>query len=104
MQAGVIFTGGNQEVAVDADILDISQTGIRVKLKQAFVADIEGFVKITMTLPDSGSPFSVHGIIKHQQADDECGVRYIADANESIDDVIFECLELDASTVLIKTV
>ena len=103
MRAGVIFTANNQEVSVEADILDISYTGIRVKLKQAFVADIDGRVKITMTLPDSGSPFSVHGILKHQHVDSECGVHYITPAKESIDDLIFECIELDASTVLIKT-
>ena len=103
MQAGVIFSANNQEVSVEADILDISYTGIRVKLKKGFVADIDGRVKITMTLPESGLPFSVHGILKHQHADTECGVHYITHANSSIDDLIFECIELDASTVLIKT-
>ena len=32
LHAGVIFTANNKEVSVEADILDISYTGIRVKL------------------------------------------------------------------------
>lgn len=102
LQAGVTYQTISQEIAVDADILDISFTGIRVKLKQAIAADIKGPIKITMILPESGTPFSVHGILKHQHSDLECGMHYIDHVDGSIDDLMFECIELDNSTVLIK--
>ncbi len=103
LQAGVMFSSANQEIALDADILDISYTGIRVKLKHPIASDLEGHIKITMTLPESGTSFSVHGILKHQQPDTEYGVHYLDHIEGSIDDVMFECVELDKSTVFIKT-
>lgn len=103
LQAGLRFYSAEQEIALDADILDISYSGIRVRLKQPIAAEIIGHIKITMTLPESGTSFSVHGILKHQQNDTECGVHYVDHIDGSIDDVMFECIELDNSTVFIKT-
>jgi hypothetical protein len=57
-----------------------------------------------MVLPESGTPFSVHGILKHQHVDSECGLHYIDHVEGSIDDLMFECIELDDTTVLIKAV
>jgi hypothetical protein len=103
MQAGVIFNTIDQEITLNADILDISYTGIRVKLKEPIASDIIGHIKITMTLPESGTSFSVHGILKHKHNESECGLHYIEHIEGSIDDVMFECIELDNSTVFIKT-
>lgn len=103
LQAGVTFSSADQEIALDADILDISYTGIRVKLKEPIASGIVGHIKITMRLPESGAAFSVHGILKHQHTDLECGLHYVDHVEGSIDDLMFECIELDASTVFIKT-
>lgn len=103
LQADVVLNSANQEIALDAEILDISYSGIRVKLKKPIAADITGHIKITMILPESGAAFSVHGILKHSQNESECGVHYIDHVEGSIDDLMFECIELDDSTVLIKT-
>lgn len=103
LQADVVINSADQEIALDAEILDISYTGIRVKLKGPLVSEINGHIKITMILPESGAAFSVHGILKHRHSDSECGVHYVDHLEGSIDDVMFECIELDDSTVLIKT-
>jgi hypothetical protein len=105
LRAGIIFNSRkhDQEIALDADILDISYSGIRVKLKHPIADDVSGHIKITMNLPESGAPFSVHGILKHQHIDSECGVHYVDHVEGSIDDLMFECIELDNSTVFIKT-
>jgi len=103
LQADVLFKSADQEIALEADILDISYSGIRVKLKEAVASEINGHIRITMTLPESGTPFSVHGILKHQPTDSECGLHYVDHVEGSIDDLMFECIELDNSTVLIKT-
>ncbi len=106
LQADIIFNSNNrnQEIIVDADIIDISYSGIRVKLKNPIAFAFNGRIKINMTLPESGSPFSVHGILKHQQTDTVCGVHYVDHVEGSIDDLMFECLELENSIVFIKTI
>lgn len=102
LKAGLVFNSKNQEIALDADILDISYSGIRVKLKKPIAADMEGNIRINMTLPESNAPFCVHGILKHRASDDECAFHYVDHIHGSIDDLMFECVELDESTVLIK--
>ena len=103
LQADVVFNTYTQEITLDADILDISYSGIRVKLKNPIADKICGPIKINLLLPESKTPFSVHGILKHQQSELECGVHYVDHVEGSIDDLMFECIELDNSTVLIKT-
>lgn len=108
LQAGLAFSSSTQdkrqEISLDGDILDISYSGIRVKLKHPLTQDLSGNVKITMILPESGTPFSVHGILKHQQNENICGLHYVDHVDGSIDDLMFECIGLDDSTVFIKTV
>ncbi len=103
LRAGLAFTSADQEIELDAEILDISYSGIRVKLKEPIAADFVGPVKITMILPESGAPFSVHGMLKHGHSGSEYGVHYVDHVEGSIDDLLFECIELDTTTVLIKT-
>jgi len=103
LQADLVFNTDNQEIALEADILDISYSGIRVKLKEPIANDMVGNIKINMTLPESNTPFCVHGILKHQTSDDECGLHYVNHIHGSIDDLMFECVELDETTVFIKT-
>jgi hypothetical protein len=103
LQVGLVINSAKQEIELDAEILDISYSGIRVKLKQPIATDLIGNVRINMTLPESNTPFCVHGILKHQASNDECGLHYIDHVEGSIDDLMFECVELDETTVLIKT-
>ena len=106
IRAGVKFNDiFGRETAIDADIVDISFSGIRVKLKQPLNLDVGDKLKITMRLPNSGTPFSVHGVLKHQGADAEVGLAYHRHdhVDGSIDDLIFECIQFCDDTVLIKT-
>ncbi|NJD08775.1 MAG: PilZ domain-containing protein [Methylococcaceae bacterium] len=106
IRAGVKFNDlFGRETAIDADIVDISFSGIRVKLKQPLSLAVGDKIKITMRLPNSGTPFSVHGILKHQGTDAEVGVAYHHHdhVKGSIDDLIFECVQFCDDTVLIRT-
>ena len=103
MQAGIVFNSANQEISLEADIVDISYSGIRVKLREPITHDIGGNIRINMILPESNTPFSVHGILKHQNTDTEYGLHYADHVHGSIDDLMFECVELDETTVLIKS-
>ena len=103
LQAELVFNSAERELILEADILEITQHGIRVKLKRPIAADMTGNVKINMILPESHTPFSVHGQLKHQKEEQECEVHYVDHILGSIDDLLFECVELDETTVLIKS-
>jgi len=55
-----------------------------------------------MVSPESGTPFTVHGTLKHLHSDTEYGVHYTHHIDGSIDDVLFECEKLNDSILLIK--
>ncbi len=93
----------DQETAVNAEILDISRTGIRIKLSKPIDTSTQDKLCITMVLPESGVPFIVHGLLKHQHSKTEYGLHYTDHAEASIDDMIFECVKLNNSTLLIKS-
>jgi len=92
------------EIPLSGEILDISRTGIRIKLSKPLGKDVNDNLKITMVLPDSGIPFTVHGTLKHLHSDTEYGVHVTHHVDGSIDDLLFECVKLTDSTLLIKHV
>ena len=66
----------NQEVDLKGEILDVSRTGIRIKLSHPLDTSVHDKLKITMILPESGAPFTIHGTLKHQHSDTEYGMVY----------------------------
>lgn len=93
----------SQEMALSGEIIDISRTGIRIKLSKPLKKSFNEKLKITMVLPDSGSPFTIHGLLKHQHSESEYGIHYTDHVDGSIDDLLFECVKLDESMLLIKS-
>lgn len=93
----------DQETSLNAEILDISRTGIRIKLNEPLDNNVHGKVKITMYLPESGDPFSVHCKLQNQHSDTEYGLHYTDHVEGSIDDMLFECVKLNDSMFLIKS-
>ncbi len=92
-----------EEIDINAEIVDISRTGIRIRLKNPLQKNINDKLKITMPLPKSGNPFTVHGTLKHLHNDTEYGIHYTDHVEGSIDDILFECIQLNDSTLLIKS-
>lgn len=104
VKADVFSTlSSDQEIALKAEILDISRTGIRIKLCEPLDTSLHDRLKITMFLPESGAPFIVHGMLKHQHAETEYGLHLSDHVEGSVDDLIFECISLNESTLLIKS-
>jgi len=91
------------ETSLSGEILDISRTGIRIKLSKPLGKSVNDNLKITMSLPESGSPITVHGTLKHLHSDTEYGVHYTDHIDGSVDDMLFECVKLSDSTLLIKS-
>ena len=79
----------------DGDVVDISFTGIKIKLKSPMTTDMEGKIKIQLYLPESGTPLSISGIIKHQFSPEELGLHYLDDPSVlAMDKFMFECFKL----------
>lgn len=95
----------DKDASLHAEILDISRSGIRIKLNEPLQTIANNKVKITMYLPDSGAPFSVNCILKNKHSETEYGLHYIENnkAQGSIDDMLFECVKLEESMFLIKS-
>ena len=105
VNAGVFSTcSAEEEIDLDAEILDISRTGIRIKLSEPLDTSVHDRLKITMFLPESGAPFIVHGVLKNQHSETEYGLHLSDHVEGSVDDMIFECISLNESTLLIKSV
>jgi len=100
-----VFTthSSEEEISLNAEIIDISRTGIRIKLSNPLDTSIHDRLKISMFLPESGAPFTVHGTLKHQHSDTEYGLHLADHVEGSIDDMVFECISLSESTLLIKS-
>ncbi len=92
-------------LSLHAEIIDISRTGIRIKFKEPLLNRLENKVKITLSLPDSDTPFSVNCLLQNKHSDTEYGLHYIRSnkVKESIDDMLFECVKLEESMFLIKS-
>jgi hypothetical protein len=86
----------NKELILEGTIIDMSYSGIKIKLKSPINSDLsESEIKINFIIPESGLPVSIHGVIKHLNDHSECGLQYSAQHTENkIDDVMFECIKL----------
>jgi hypothetical protein len=79
---------------LEGEVLDISLTGIKIKLDEPS-GDLGGKIKIALFLPETGIPFSITGVLKHQTTASELGLQYVANANaDAMDRLLFECTKL----------
>lgn len=84
------------EIVIDGLVVDMSYSGIKIKLKEPFDHDVEeAELRISLVLPESGVPVSIHGMIKHVVNQHECGFQYADKHTEDeMDDLMFECVKL----------
>lgn len=85
----------DEEIVIDGQVVDMSYSGIKIKLKQPLTHDVEqAELRISIVLPESQVPVSIHGMIKHVQDRHECGLQYAEKHTEDdIDDLMFECVK-----------
>jgi len=85
------------EIVIDGQVVDMSYSGIKIRLREPLGQSIEeAELRISIILPESGVPVSIHGTIKHIQEEQECGLQYNADRHQEheLDDLMFECVKL----------
>ena len=85
----------DEAIIIDGLVVDMSYSGIKIKLKQPFMQDVEeAELRISIVLPESGVTVSIHGLIKHVQAQHEFGLQYAERHTEDeLDNLMFECVK-----------
>lgn len=85
----------DEEIVIDGMVVDMSYSGIKIRLKQPLGHEVaEAELRISIVLPESQVPVSIHGMIKHVQEQHECGLQY-ADrhSEDELDSLMFECVK-----------
>lgn len=92
-----------KEIVLEGEVVDMSYNGIKIRLNKPLHVDIDhGEIKIEITMPQSGIPISIHGLIKHIREQYECGLQFAANHSEHcVDKLMFECIKLADHTVQI---
>lgn len=90
------------EIQLDADIVDINSFGIKVKLNKPLSAHFSDRIKFELILPESGSTLTIRGLLKDYQENNNQKTN--PQGNISVDEVVYDCLKLSDTTLLIKTV
>ncbi|QPK63316.1 PilZ domain-containing protein [Methylomonas sp. LL1] len=85
----------DEEIIIDGLVVDMSYSGIKIRLQHPLGHEVlEAELRISIVLPESGVPVSIHGMIKHVQEQHECGLQY-ADrhSEDELDSLMFECVK-----------
>lgn len=90
-----IFWGPQADpIMLEGDVQDISLTGIKIRLDRPS-GDLDGIIKIALSLPDTGIPLTITGILKHQNNASEVGLHYVDNPDaDKLDRLLFECTKL----------
>ncbi len=77
-------------------VIDMSPAGIKIKLTTPLNINAEeNTIMINLTLPESGVPVTIRGVIKHLTNDSEYGFQYSDNnTNHEVDNLILECIKL----------
>lgn len=85
-----------EPIIMQAEVVDISYDGIKIKLESLSANHLEGKIGIDLYLSDSGIPLSFSGILKHFNHAGELGLRYVdCPVVEALDRFMFECIKLE---------
>lgn len=88
LQAAVTVRDPSTIINLYGEVVDISLSGIKIKLDPAYMEDLEGDIKISLFLPDEEIPLSVKGVLKYTKASD-VGLHYLEyPADNSLNKVI----------------
>ncbi|CAG7857490.1 hypothetical protein MCAMS1_02330 [biofilm metagenome] len=94
LRAKIFLETASDPINLEGDVLDISLTGIKIKLDKPS-EDLDGKIKIALSLPDTGIPLTITGILKHQANASELGLHYVDNPDvDSLDRLLFECTKL----------
>lgn len=95
LKANITLESAQDTINLEGEVVDISHTGVKLKLKEPMPVSIDRKIRIDLLLPGSGIPFSISGILKHQLNATELGLHYVDyPVVEALDSFMFECIKL----------
>ncbi len=85
-----------EKLTFEGTVINMSHSGIKIKLNSPVNIDIQkSALLINLTLPESGVPVTIRGMIKHLNNDSEYGFEYSEKLPKSdADKLMFECIKL----------
>ncbi|RLA22659.1 MAG: PilZ domain-containing protein [Gammaproteobacteria bacterium] len=84
----------DETLAMDGTVVDLSYSGIKIKLSTPLIAEINDQITINLQLPKSGIPIRIHGVVVHRRSAIECGLHFVDQPpRQAIDDLMFECVK-----------
>jgi hypothetical protein len=86
----------HEKILLQGLVVDMSCSGIRIKLFTAMPADIpESKVEIHLNVPESAFPIAIKGVIRHVNLDSEWGLKFAENhPKQEVDDLLFECIKM----------
>jgi c-di-GMP-binding flagellar brake protein YcgR len=96
LKASIFLDAPDQDtINMEGKVIDISHTGVKIKLKEPMPISVDRKIRIEFLLPESGIPFSISGVLKHHNSAGEMGLHYMdCPVVEALDNFIFECIKL----------
>lgn len=93
-----IFQSNRSILVSDVQLLDISHSGIKLRVKKPLIASAGAKVQLEAILPESGIPVIVNAVVVHSNFDSEFGLQYIdVQQDDPIDKLIAECKNIKSS-------
>ncbi len=79
---------------LNGTVVDMSYTGIKIRLSKPAQQIPDAEVRIYITLPQSEIPICIHGHIKHLSDNLNCGFKFSdRHGEEDMDHMMFECIK-----------
>jgi PilZ domain len=95
LKASIILEYPQDSTDLEGEVVDISLTGVKIKLNSPMPLCNDSKIRINFLLPESGIPFSISGILKHQLNSTELGLHYTDNrAVQLMDNFMLECIKL----------
>jgi hypothetical protein len=90
----VVEEAGCIPFRLTGEVIDISYTGIKIRLTVPLARLNDGKVKIELTLPETGIPLTITGTVKHWASPSEFGLQYAEETPDIFkDNLLFECIK-----------
>jgi hypothetical protein len=90
----------DKAIILNGTVVDMSYTGIKIRLTQPATQIPDCEVRIYITLPQSEIPICIHGHIKHLSDQIHCGLKFSErHAEADMDDMMFECVKKCTSSL-----
>jgi PilZ domain len=82
-------------IIIQGEIVDISYNGVKIRMELPANHALDNTIKIELCLPDSETPLSIFGTLKHHSHFGELGFEYVdCPVVEALDSFMFECMKI----------